>query len=303
ALALLAFAAPLGAQQAATPTAAGAVAARARSCLDSLPPSAFVRVPVFLVPVDPDSARRSLIPVVANVVQDLADRGRAMLGGTGDTLPHGEPGITWRGIGRSLTVVWRRDGDVRWGVQPDTMLERAIPPEPGSGAGAELLGRALDSLRAAGTTFVPLPASIPGDSVIFQISMRAPMVDDTNGVHPLRERVAVPMFTIETPRAHEVRGIRTPQITYPPQNMNASAIGRIILEFVVDTTGRADMTTVRDAWPADRPRLQGELGSYYRSFVQAAKNGIRHATYDPARIGDCKVRQVVRQPFTFDIAR
>ena len=125
------------------------------------------------------------------------------------------------------------------------------------------------------------------------------MVDDTNGVQPIRAEIAVPMMIIQTPRIHTVCGIHNVVPSYPSGPLMGSATGRVILQFVVDTTGRADMSTLRDIWPSDKPRLEGRLGSYYASFVKAARTAIAKSTYDPARIGGCKVRQVVQQPFTY----
>jgi hypothetical protein len=71
------------------------------------------------------------------------------------------------------------------------------------------------------------------------------------------------------------------------------------MQFVVDSSGRVDPATLRDLWPADRPRLTGELGGHYRAFLSAVRDGLADARYVPARVGGCATRQLVQQPFEF----
>jgi hypothetical protein len=77
--------------------------------------------------------------------------------------------------------------------------------------------------------------------------------------------------------------------------------GTVMMRFMVDTTGRVDMTTVRDEWPSDQPRLSGQKAAYYREFLQAASDALASAQYKPATRGGCKFRQRAYQPFTFRI--
>jgi hypothetical protein len=63
------------------------------------------------------------------------------------------------------------------------------------------------------------------------------------------------------------------------------------------------METVRDLWPADRPRLTGELGRHYRGFLAAATRAMKDARFEPARLGGCPVPQLVAVPFAFKLNR
>ena len=301
ALALLALAAPLGAQQgaSATPPSTSAVIMQPARCLDSIPPSAMTPLPVFVVPVLRDTTQRFFLQQVGTLAQALVDRTRVMLGAPGDSLPRGEPVVTWRGLHRSLSVAWNRDGAARWWITPDSIGSDPAPPLPGTTEAAALLARALEGARTAGTAALFWPEGPAPDSVVFDLTLQSPLVDDTNGVQPIRAEIAVPMMVVQTPRIHAVRGIHMRAPSYPTGPLMGSATGRVILQFVVDTTGRADMSTLRDMWPSDKPRLEGKLGDYYASFVRAARSSIQKATFDPARIGGCKVRQVVQQPFTY----
>ena len=79
--------------------------------------------------------------------------------------------------------------------------------------------------------------------------------------------------------------------------------GTLVLQFVVDTSGRADTTTVRDVWPADRPRLTSDPGEYYAAFMRTATEALRRARFYPAGIAGCRVRQLVQLPFTYTLLR
>lgn len=67
--------------------------------------------------------------------------------------------------------------------------------------------------------------------------------------------------------------------------------GKVQVQFVVDTTGRADMST----WKV--------LESSNDLFSQAAKDGVRKSRYYPAEIGGKKVKQLVQQAFSFSLSK
>ena len=77
----------------------------------------------------------------------------------------------------------------------------------------------------------------------------------------------------------------------------------MILQFVVDSTGRTVRETIEERWPPDRPRLTGVSGANYREFLTAAKWGLAAARFDPATVGGCAVPQLVQWPFMFRIKR
>ncbi len=72
---------------------------------------------------------------------------------------------------------------------------------------------------------------------------------------------------------------------------SGGADGKVTAQFVVDTTGRADMGT----WKV--------LESTNDLFSQAAKDGVRKARFYPAEIGGHKVKQLVQLPFTFNLTK
>jgi protein TonB len=82
-----------------------------------------------------------------------------------------------------------------------------------------------------------------------------------------------------------------PAPTYPSMLQSAGVEGRVLAQFVVDTSGRADMKTFK------------VLETSHELFAQAVKQALPRYRFFPAEIGGKKVRQVVQQPFTFAIGK
>jgi periplasmic protein TonB len=82
-----------------------------------------------------------------------------------------------------------------------------------------------------------------------------------------------------------------PVPTYPSMLQSAGVEGRVLAQFVVDTSGRADMKTFK------------VLETSHELFAQAVKTALPRYRFFPAEIGGKKVRQVVQQPFTFAIGK
>ncbi len=92
-------------------------------------------------------------------------------------------------------------------------------------------------------------------------------------------------FQVEK-QAASVPGSLTPQ--YPEiLRSGGGGDGKVVAQFVVDTTGRADMST----WKI--------LESTNDLFSQAAKDGVRKAKFYAAEIGGRKVKQLVQLPLSF----
>ena len=73
-----------------------------------------------------------------------------------------------------------------------------------------------------------------------------------------------------------------------PETLRAAGIeGSVTLVFVVDTTGRADMGSIRVK------RTDSDL------FTASVKDALEKARFHPAEIGGRKVRMLVEQPFVF----
>ncbi|HEX6966865.1 MAG TPA: carboxypeptidase regulatory-like domain-containing protein [Gemmatimonadaceae bacterium] len=77
------------------------------------------------------------------------------------------------------------------------------------------------------------------------------------------------------------------QPVYPESLFAAHVSGRVVAEFVVDTTGHVLMESF------------GALSSTNPAFTEAVRNALPDATYVPAALGGRLVKQVVYQPFAF----
>jgi hypothetical protein len=74
---------------------------------------------------------------------------------------------------------------------------------------------------------------------------------------------------------------------YPDSLLRAGVDGRVLVEFVVDTTGEADMETF------------GEVLSTHALFTVAARRAVAYAHFTPALLDGKRVRQVVQLPIVF----
>ena len=82
-----------------------------------------------------------------------------------------------------------------------------------------------------------------------------------------------------------------PRPRYPAELQRAGVEGSLLVQFVVDSTGRVDEKTLtfpNDAQPA---------------FLRAVRDALVRSRYFPAELAGMRVRQLVQQQFTFVIAR
>jgi len=81
------------------------------------------------------------------------------------------------------------------------------------------------------------------------------------------------------------------QPRYPDILRQAGVEGEVLAQFVVDTTGRAEMGSYK------------VLKTSHELFGNAVKNALSGMRFIPAEVGGRKVRQLVQQPFTFAISK
>lgn len=96
-----------------------------------------------------------------------------------------------------------------------------------------------------------------------------------------------------------------PLPAYPSEARSRSLQAKVLMQFVVDTSGRADRLTIKHA-PSQRAqvaRMSADHQRVYRAFIQAAAQNIPRMRFDPATIGGCKIRTLVQLPFEFSIGR
>lgn len=81
------------------------------------------------------------------------------------------------------------------------------------------------------------------------------------------------------------------QPLYPDILRQAGVEGSVLATFVVDTTGRADVSTFK------------VLRADHQLFERAVRDALPRMRFIPAEVGGRKVRQLVQQPFAFQIVR
>jgi hypothetical protein len=265
----------------------------AQSCLATIPDSLLRSVAVYLQAELVDSANRAILSGIDLLAQDVADSVRASLGATADQLPNAEPTLNWRALDARLDVVLRRDGLVHSAVH---LSDDGNRPDS---AAALLLARALAAVAKNGQHFVIWPDGLESDSVAFRLEMHYPFVNGRGDVGTLDLRQAFALFAVRVPTSEPAVAKRLRHPAYADELQAKGVAGDLIMQFIVDTTGRAEMATVKDVWPSDRPRLTGEKGQYYEAFRKAVVRSLPGDRFEPARIGGCKVRQLVQMPFGF----
>ncbi|HEU6453411.1 MAG TPA: TonB family protein [Gemmatimonadaceae bacterium] len=80
-----------------------------------------------------------------------------------------------------------------------------------------------------------------------------------------------------------------PKPAYPSMLQSAHVDGEVLAQFVVDTTGRVDMSTFRAI------QATNEL------FVQSVRRALSEWKFRPAEAGGVKVKQLVQMPLTFKV--
>ena len=82
-----------------------------------------------------------------------------------------------------------------------------------------------------------------------------------------------------------------PPPRYPDMLRSANVEGEVLAQFVVDTTGRVEMSTFK------------VLKSSHDLFTAAVRQHLSISRYYPAEIGGRKVKQLVQQPFNFALTK
>jgi TonB family protein len=77
---------------------------------------------------------------------------------------------------------------------------------------------------------------------------------------------------------------------YPAAQRAAGVKGVVLVQYVVGTDGRVDMTTFK------------VLKSDHDDFTAAVRDALVAISYEPAMVGGRAVKQLVQQPFVFDLA-
>jgi protein TonB len=82
-----------------------------------------------------------------------------------------------------------------------------------------------------------------------------------------------------------------PAPRYPDMLRSANVEGEVLAQFVVDTTGRADMSSFK------------VLKSTHDLFTNAVKSSLPNMKFYPAEVGGKRVKQLVQMPFQFSLTK
>lgn len=274
------------------------------SCFDTLPATALHKVPVSLTVSLTDTTARAMGPDADLLAEAVATEVRALLGSHADSLPIGEPRITWRGIDYPLPIVVYRNRPMA--IDTSALESAGSSRDSLYRAGMRVLAAALSAVRAREEPFFVWPDSSPRDSLRFLLRFTRPGVTFTQKLvqpqvpHP-RARFLV--FSIMAPWESEavaLPGTRRP--IYPTAARERGVNAKVMLQFIVNTDGRADTASIKTLWPPSLPPLSGEPAALYKTFVESSRRAIYKARFKPAMIGGCPVRVIVQQPFHFEMA-
>jgi protein TonB len=119
--------------------------------------------------------------------------------------------------------------------------------------------------------------------------VRGGIADGVVGAPPQVPQGDQPYFEFQVEKPAAMSGAAN--MVYPEMLRSAQVEGTVLASFVVDTTGRADMSTFK------------VLKSDHELFTNAVKNALPRIRYLPAEVGGRKVKQLVQQPFVFNLAR
>jgi periplasmic protein TonB len=82
-----------------------------------------------------------------------------------------------------------------------------------------------------------------------------------------------------------------PSPRYPEMLHSAGVEGEVLAQFVIDTSGRADMSAFK------------VIKTSHEQFAEAVKEALPHMRFYPAEVGNHKVKELVQQAFAFTITR
>ena len=144
-------------------------------------------------------------------------------------------------------------------------------------------------------TLTSLVAGASAAVLIVACEMESPNTPQAKPVAQAAKR-PMPVVAAEPYFEFQVEKPVTPAVgsgmpRYPDMLRAAAVEGEVLAQFVVDTTGRAEVGSFK------------VLKSSDDLFTQSVKNALPQMRFIAAEVGGKKVKQLVQQPFTFSLAR
>ncbi|MEO7043119.1 MAG: hypothetical protein ABI035_12720 [Gemmatimonadaceae bacterium] len=260
-------------------------------CLDTMSVAPSVPFVVYVRADVADSVAGLVGPMADVFAQSVGQRLRALLRGHGDTLPSGEPTITWRNISGETPLSVRLVRDSQPVYQLTTHHADSV-------AEAMLLKAAHVAQDSGEGPFWP-QSSHRSDTLAFGVGFALIPVDSTRVA--AHGRAAFPVFSVMFPPGTPARKPETSHPEYPDDLRSKGVTGVVVATFVVDTAGHPIPESIKDIWSPSQRRPTGFMLGYYNEFAHSVFEWLKTATYTPARFGGCRVPQLVKEPFTFSL--
>jgi TonB family protein len=118
------------------------------------------------------------------------------------------------------------------------------------------------------------------------IATRRP--NTTSAPTPVSDSMRYSDFQVEE-MARPLPGNSAPK--YPDVLRKSNVDGEVVVQFVVDTSGTADLTSLK------------VLRSTDAAFTQAVREALATYRFAPAQVGGRRVKQLMQMPFTFSLSK
>ena len=262
----------------------------AADCRDTLIAANLSRLTVYQYAVLHDTTR-AILAQVDLLAWRIAQGVRASLGARGTSMPAGDAFGKWPRPIRHLPfdIVVRRDGPGAWRMGAAADSDAASP---------ELTALYEQTLRTTppDSIWMVWPLGYAPDSIVFRLDLVA-MAQAGRLLPNKTSAIAVFLATGVAERpASEKHHLST---QYPEDAAENRIFANLLLQFVIDTTGRADKHTIRVLRPTQAQLDSSEYRQYLREFINVTRNAIERDRFTPAHIGQCPVRETVQLPVVY----
>jgi TonB family protein len=142
----------------------------------------------------------------------------------------------------------------------------------------------VDSALSVGTRtgeFRHAVSALPSKELNVVLHLRSTFNDSIPGTALMRAPISYVLLS------QPARRISGPPPRYPVKAMQAGRSGYVDFEYIIDPSGHADSTSMR------------VLASTSPEFIEASRAAILATTFQPAKVGNCAVPQIVQQRISF----
>lgn len=254
------------------------------ACLDRA--TATRRVPVALTARLVGARAQVMEAQAGALLQLLGEEVQRALGARDDSLPAGEPALSWRHLEGALLVTTTREGGVS--VAP---IPTGPPSLYGTDSAMRVVRRALDPLVRSGEARLLWPEGFGEAAVTAQLQLERPFVMGDSNVTPVYRRLAVPVFSVAVP-VEQPPLARSRRTRWPWRPV--ALVGRLVMEYVIDDTGGVEPPSIVEVEEPDRIAIPTERRTAHAAYVEKLEQVLLQSQWKPARVGGCAVRAVVR---------